>query len=198
MEVRDFPSIYIFYSVVKIDDCDVWVDVLGGSVCLTAPKHSASHAGVYPTSSAISTCQKTSCSLPDFRWKIYKSCCKIRVNKITYKVCLEIWLLFFQSVYCCYWDRFLGRFCFCLFQENIVISTSGIKHFISSNTQYKTPRVSLKDDHSKLGALNNIMIVSAFEFPVSKYPLYSLYLAWMENWQNEIRLPCLAALIDRE
>lgn len=23
MEVRDFPSIYIFYSVVKIDDCDV-------------------------------------------------------------------------------------------------------------------------------------------------------------------------------
>lgn len=29
MEVRDFPSIYIFYSVVKIDGCDVWADVLG-------------------------------------------------------------------------------------------------------------------------------------------------------------------------
>lgn len=198
MEVRDFPSIYIFYSVVKIDGCDVWADVLGAVSAYLLP-NTVPATRVYPTSSAISTCQNTSCSLPNFRWKICKSCCKIRVNKITYKVCLEIWLLSFQPVYCCrYWDRFLGRFCFCLFQENIVISTSGIKHFISSNTRYKSPRVSLKDDHSKLGALNNIMIVSAFEFPVSKYPLYSLYLAWMENWQNEIKLPCLAALIDRE
>lgn len=135
--------------------------------------NTANHTGMYSTYSAISTCQNTSCSLPDFRWKIYKSCCKITVNKITYKVCLEIWLLCFQTMYCCcYWERFLGRFCFCLFQKNIVILTFGIKHSISSNTRWRTPRACLKDDHSQLGLLNNVVIVSTFEFPVSKYPLY--------------------------
>lgn len=55
-----------------------------------------------------------------------------------------------------------------LFQRTIVILTFGIKHSISSNTRYKNSRVGLNDGHSQLVVLNNVVIVSTFEFPVSE------------------------------
>lgn len=72
-----------------------------------------------------------------------------------------------------------------LFQRTIVILTFGIKHSISSNTRYKTPRVSLKDDHSQLVVLNNVVIISTFEFPVSEYPLY--FSTWRELQTGKMR-----------
>lgn len=71
-----------------------------------------------------------------------------------------------------------------LFQRTIVILTFGIKHSISSNTRYKT-RVSLNDDHSQLVILNNVVIVSTFEFPVSEYPLY--FSTWHELQAGKMR-----------
>lgn len=50
MEVRDFPSILIFYLVVKIYHCDVWVAFFVfffGSVFLSASEHRQPHRDVF-------------------------------------------------------------------------------------------------------------------------------------------------------
>lgn len=72
-----------------------------------------------------------------------------------------------------------------LFQRTIVILTFGIKHSVSSNTRYKTCRVSLNDDHSQLAVLNNVVIVSTFEFPVLEYSLY--FSTWHELQTGKMR-----------